>query len=182
MNLFAASPQWIVWVLVALLAAATIQDAVQLRIANLISGSVLLLAIVAMVASGPRISLWQNAAVFAVVLTIGALLFARNLLGGGDVKLFAAVALWVDLATALRLIAAILIAGGLVAFAIIVLRTFVPRSIASRVRTLQPKAGIPFGIAITAGTLLVLAMPAPREPQVPYVPINVPVKAPPRAG
>ena len=181
MNLFATSPQWIVWVLVGLLVAATIQDAVQLRISNLICGSVLLLAIVAMIASGPRISLWQNVVVFAVVLTVGALLFARNLLGGGDVKLFATVALWVDLATAVRLVAAILIAGGLVAFAIIILRTIVPSSIASRVRTLQPKAGIPFGIAITAGTLLVLAMPPPRPREVPYVPIKIPAKAPAQA-
>lgn len=182
MNLFATSPQWIVWVLVALLAAATIQDAVQLRISNLISGSVLLLAIVAMVASGPRISIWQNVVVFGVVLAIGALLFARSLLGGGDVKLFATVALWVDFTTALRLVAAVLIAGGLVALAIILLRTVVPKSIASRIRTLQPKAGIPYGIAITAGTLLVLAMPAPRPREVPYVPIDVPAKAPARAG
>lgn len=182
MNLFVTSPQWIVWLLVALLAAATIQDAIQLRISNLISGSVLVLAIIAMVASGPRIGLWQNILVFAIVLMIGAFLFARNVLGGGDVKLFATVALWVDLATALRLVASILIAGGLLAFAIIMLRLVAPRALARRVKTLQPKAGIPYGIAITAGTLLVLAMPAPRPKEVPYVPIKALAKIPPRAN
>lgn len=181
-NLFVTSPAWLVWVLVALLAAATIQDAVQMRISNLISGAVLGLAIVAVVLSGPRISLWQNVLVFAIVLAIGAILFARKVLGGGDVKLFAAVALWVDLATALRLIPAILIAGGLEALLILSLRTVAPESVAKRVRTLQRRAGIPYGIAIAAGTLLVLMIPPPQTREVPYVPIKVPAKAPARAG
>jgi prepilin peptidase CpaA len=182
MNLFATSPQWIVWLLVVLLAAATIQDAIQLRISNIICGSVLVLAIVAMVASGLRVGLWQNCVVFAVVLTIGAALFAREVLGGGDVKLFAAVGLWVDVSTALRLVIAIVIAGGLLALTIIALRTVAPKSLAGRVKTLQPKAGIPYGIAIAAGTLLVLAMPAPGVKEVPYVPIKVPAKVPAQAG
>jgi prepilin peptidase CpaA len=181
-NLLATSPQWIVWLLVVLLAATTVQDAIQLRISNIICGSVLVLAIAAMVASGPRIGLWQNFAVFAVVLTVGVVLFARQVLGGGDVKLFAAVGLWVDIPAALRLIIAIVVAGGLLALAIVMLRTVAPKAVAGRVKTLQPKAGIPYGIAIAAGTLLVLAMPAPREKEVPFVPINVPAKAPAQAG
>jgi prepilin peptidase CpaA len=182
MNLFVTSPQWIVWVLIALLAAATIQDTVQLKISNLICGSVLLLAIVAIALSGFSISLWQNAVVFAVVFAIGAFFFSRDVLGGGDVKLFAAVALWVDLSTALRLVLTILLAGGLVAILIIVLRLIAPQWLTSRVKTLQPKAGIPYGIAIAAGTLLIVSLSAPPEKEVPYVPINVPAKAPARAG
>lgn len=180
MNLFATSPEWIVWVLVALLVAAMVQDAVQLRISNVISGSVLVLAIVAMAASGFRIGLWQNALVFAVVLTIGAFLFERGILGGGDVKLFAAVGLWVDLASALRLLGCVAIAGGLLALLIIFLRTIAPKRLASHVKTLQPRAGIPYGIAIAAGTLLVLSLWSQPPRQVPYVPI--PAKAPASAG
>jgi prepilin peptidase CpaA len=176
MNLFATSPEWIVWLLVSLLAAATIQDAVQLRISNIISGSVLILAMVAMVMSGFQASVWQNAVIFAVVLTIGTLLFSRNILGGGDVKLFAAVALWVDFASALQLIASILIAGGILAIIIITLRLLAPKKLTSRVKTLQPRAGIPYGIAIAAGTLLVLALPGPSETQVPYAPIHLPIQ------
>lgn len=160
MNLFATSPEWIVWLLVALLGLATIQDAVQLKISNIICGSVLVLAIIAMIVSGPRIELWQNAVVFAVVLAIGVFLFARDVLGGGDVKLFAAVALWVDFESALRLVASILIAGGILAVVIILLRLVAPKPIVGRVKTLQPRAGIPYGIAIAAGTLLVLSLPA----------------------
>jgi prepilin peptidase CpaA len=182
MNLFATSPDWIVWILIALLAAATIQDTVQLKISNVISGAVLVLAIVAMALAGFSLGLWQNALVFAVVFAIGAFLFARDVLGGGDVKLFAAVALWVDLATALRLVLTIVLVGGLVAILIIVLRLISPKWLTSRVRTLQPKAGIPYGIAIAAGTLLIVSLSGPPEKEVPYVPINVPAKAPARAG
>lgn len=182
MNLLATSPEWILWALVALLAAATIQDAIQLKISNIICGSVLVLAVVAMAVSGFQASLWQNAVIFAVVLAIGMFLFERHVLGGGDVKLFAAVGLWVDFGSALRLVASILIAGGILAVIIILLRMVAPKSIASRVKTLQPKAGIPYGIAIAAGTLLVLAVPGPREPEIPQVPMNVATKAPAQSG
>lgn len=181
MNLFLTSPDWIVWMLVALLAAATVQDAVQLKISNYICGGVLILAIVAMAVSGFRVSLWQNAVVFAAILAVGAFLFDRAVLGGGDVKLFAAVGLWVNLSAAIWLVVSIAIAGGLLALIMIFLRSYVPQALAKRVRTLQPKAGIPYGIAITAGTLLMLA-PGPQEKSVPYVPVNVPAKAPARAG
>lgn len=180
MNLFATSPEWIVWLLVALLVAAMVQDAVQLKISNIISGSVLVLALVAMAASGFRIGLWQNALVFAVLLTIGAFLFERNVLGGGDVKLFAAVGLWVDLPTAARLLGCVAIAGGLLALLIIFLRTIAPKRLVPYVRTLQPRAGIPYGIAIAAGTLLVLSLWSQPPRQVPYIPI--PAKAPASAG
>ena len=182
MNLFVTSPQWIVWVLIALLAAATVQDTVQLKISNLICGSVLALAIVAMALSGFSVSLWQNALVLAIVFAIGAFLFSRDVLGGGDVKLFAAVALWVDLPTALRLILTILLAGGLVAILIIMLGLVSPQWLTSRVRTLQPKAGIPYGIAIAAGTLLIVSLSAPPVKEAPYVPINAPAKAPAGTG
>ena len=182
MNLFVTSPEWIVWLLVALLAAATIQDAVQLKISNYICGAVLILAVVAMVASGFSISLWQNILVFALVLGAGMFLFERGVLGGGDVKLFAAVGLWVDLWTALRLVGSIFIAGGILALLIIFLRTVAPKPVAARVRTLQPRAGIPYGIAIAAGTLLVVAVPSQRAKEVPYVPINIPAKTPAHAG
>ena len=63
----------------------------------------------------------------------------------------------------------------------IFLRTFVPKGLARRVKTLQPKAGIPYGIAITAGTLMML-VPGPGEKSAPYVPISAPAKAPAQSG
>ena len=97
MNLLSTSPMWLLWVLMALLAAAAIQDTIQLKIANLTTGLVLGLAVVAMLVVGPKLVLWQNLVVFLIVLAIGTALFSRGMLGGGDVKLFAAVVLWTDL-------------------------------------------------------------------------------------
>ena len=112
MNLFSAAPDWAIWLLIALLAAAALQDTIQLRISNYITIAVFVLGIVAMGVTGFRTELWQNAALFALVLTVGAILFSRNILGGGDVKLFAAVALWTNFGASLGLIALIFVCGG----------------------------------------------------------------------
>ena len=156
MNLFASAPGWLLWLLVLLLACATVQDAVQMRISNLITGLVAVLAIAAMAFAGFPIGLWQNAAAFAVVLVLGTILFSRGAFGGGDVKLFAAVALWAGGLTAAWLVAAILIAGGLLAILILALRTAAPEHWSTHVKVLRRKAGIPYGIAIAAGTLCVI--------------------------
>ena len=158
MNLLATAPTWAVWVLVLLLLAATIQDAVELKISNLISAAVLVLAIVVAVIEGPRIGAWRNLAGFAVVLAIGAVMFARGMFGGGDVKLFAAITLWTAGLSILRLVAAIFLCGGLLAILILAARVAVPESWRGHVRVLQRRAGIPYGIAITAGTLITIAL------------------------
>jgi len=143
--------------LIALLAAATVQDAVQLRISNLITAAVVLLGIAAMGLSGFQPIVWQNSLAFAAVLLAGAILFSQGMLGGGDVKLLAAVALWVDARAAPMLVLAILICGGLLAVLILFLRVALPERLSGRVATLRPKAGIPYGIAISVGTLMALA-------------------------
>ena len=158
MNLFALSPDWVVWILAPLLAAAAIQDTIQLKISNFITGLVLLLAVVAMFVTGLQVSLWQNFAVFLVLLVIGTMLFARSILGGGDVKLLAALGLWANGATSLRLLAAVFLAGGVLALVILVLRMVTSERLTARVKTLQRGAGIPYGIAIAIGTMAVLFM------------------------
>lgn len=157
MNLISDSPQWLIGLLALLLAVAAIEDAVRLRISNVLSGAVLLLAIVGMAFVGFETSVWQNVAVFAFVLVIGTFLFATAKFGGGDVKLFAATALWVDFEGALSLFAAILIAGGLVAILVIIARVAAPAHWGERVVVLRKGGGIPYGIAIAIGTLFVIA-------------------------
>ena len=157
MNLLTMSPTWLLWLLMALLAAAAIQDTIQLKIANTITGLVLGLAVVAMFLVGPKIDLWQNLVIFLVILAIGTGLFSRGMLGGGDVKLFAAVVLWTDLMGSFRLLFAICLAGGVLALVILFLRIVVPAGAVGRVKTLQKGGGIPYGIAIAAGTLAIIA-------------------------
>ncbi len=156
MNLLADSPHWLIWGLALLLIAAAVEDAVRLRISNLISAAIVVLAIVAAAVVGFEASLWQNFVLFAAMLVIGTLLFATGKFGGGDVKLFAATALWVDFEGALRFLAAVLIAGGVVTILTILGRVVAPQHWGERVVVLRKRGGIPYGVAIALGTLFVI--------------------------
>ncbi|WP_300973430.1 prepilin peptidase [Sphingomonas sp. LHG3406-1] len=155
MNLPTLVPEWLFWTLIALLVLSALQDAVMLKISNYLSAAVLLLGIVAAVIAGPTLNLWENGVAFILSLAIGTFLFGRGILGGGDVKLFAATVLWFDLGGALRLVVWTALAGGVLAVLIIAMRVMPwPEAIRSRIKVLQPKSGIPYGIAIAAGAII----------------------------
>jgi prepilin peptidase CpaA len=93
----------------------------------------------------PSIDVLVAFAVFAA----GALAFHLNLLGGGDVKLMAAGALWTGAAVADEFLIMTLLAGGVLALCYIV------RGHLSRLRTGEPSAPtLPYGIAIAVGGIL----------------------------
>jgi prepilin peptidase CpaA len=148
MNLLATAPYWALAVLVVALLAAAIEDAARLRISNLTCLVVLAAAIAAAVAAGPSSSIWQNVAVFAMILALGTGAFAAGMLGGGDVKLLAAVGLWVDLRTAVWLVGLVFISGGLVALAYLMSRPFR--------RSRSKDRRVPYGIAIAVGAIAVI--------------------------
>lgn len=155
MNLPTLVPDWLFWALITLLVLAALQDAVMLKISNYICAAVLLLALVGAAIAGPQVSLWENGLVFVIALVIGTFLFGRGILGGGDVKLFAATVLWFELGASVRFLMWTAIAGGVLAVLIIVGRAVPwPEGLRARVRVLQPKAGIPYGIAIAAGAII----------------------------
>lgn len=159
MNLPLLAPEWAFWALILLLALAALQDAVMLKISNYLVLAVLLLGIVSAIIAGPRLDLWENGLVFAIALVIGTFLFGRGILGGGDVKLFAATVLWFDLGGALRFLVSTAIAGGVLAILILIARLVPwPEGLRRRVKVIQPKAGIPYGIAIAAGAILTSMM------------------------
>ena len=158
MNLLATAPIWLAWCLAALLVAAAIEDAVRMRISNILCLAAFVGAIVAMIAGGLEVALWQNLLLFAALLGAGTLLFGKGKMGGGDVKLLAAVGLWCSLKTALTLLPAVFITGGLLALMIIAARTIAPKGAGGRIIVLKPGSGIPYGIAIAAGALITLAL------------------------
>ena len=159
MNLVAEAPQWLALVFVLLLATAAVEDAMRMRISNVTVLLVIAAAVVAAVIAGPQINLWQNVAVFAFLLAVGTPLFAAGKLGGGDVKLLAAVGLWFTIKSAFAMLLAVMLAGGLLAGVIIVLRAFTwSEKARARATILRPKSGIPYGVAIAAGTLFVTAL------------------------
>lgn len=157
MNLVALAPLWLVSALFITLAAAALEDGWRLRISNLIPLAILALAIVACALAGPHIALWQNFALFVALLVVGTFLFSANLLGGGDVKLLASSGLWFNLSEGWRMLVIVAIAGGLLAMLILALRTLVPDR-AYRWLPLRRKSGIPYGVAIAAGTAAAIGL------------------------
>ena len=158
MNLIESAPHWLAWLLASLLVAAAVEDAVRLKISNLTCLGVFAGAIVAMVMGGFDIALWQNALVFTILLAGGTLLFSSGKMGGGDVKLLAALGLWCDITGALNLLLGVFLSGGLLAILIIGARMVAPAGNSSRVVVMRRGSGIPYGIAIAAGGLIALAL------------------------
>ena len=156
MNLLRDAPLWALLLLIALLVAAAAQDVAQRRISNWLCLGVIIAAAAAAVALGPTVALWQNGVVFAVMLALGVPLFAAGWLGGGDVKLFAALGLWVNFAAALPLLASILIAGGVLALLSLMIKGG---------KAARKSKGLPYGVAIAVGTAVVLAMPLLFSPK-----------------
>jgi prepilin peptidase CpaA len=150
MNLLRDAPPWALILLAVLLLAAAGQDVAQRKISNFLCLGVILLAAAAAIAIGPTLALWQNALMFVLLLALGLPLFATGWLGGGDVKLFAALGLWTDLAVAVPLVSCILIAGGVIALLSIVLRG---------AKAVRHSKGVPYGVAIAAGAAVLLLQP-----------------------
>lgn len=159
MNLAAEAPQWLALIVAVLLLAAAAEDAVRLRISNIVVLLVLIGAIVAAVVVGPDLTLWKNLVIFLALLGIGTPMFAAGKLGGGDVKLLAAVGLWFNFTGALWMIVAVALAGGVLALLVLILRSFGwSEEIRRRVVLLRPGGGIPYGVAIAAGALIAMAL------------------------
>jgi prepilin peptidase CpaA len=158
-NLAAEAPLWLALVFALLLLIAAAEDAMRLRISNVTVLLVIFAASAAAVIAGVQLGLWQNLVVFVVLLVAGTPLFAAGKLGGGDVKLLAAVGLWFSIKSAATMLIAVLLAGGVLALVVLVLRA-IRWSDAARERAviLRPKGGIPYGVAIAAGALIAMAL------------------------
>ncbi|HAH09268.1 MAG TPA: peptidase [Alphaproteobacteria bacterium] len=102
---------------------------------------------------------WHLATGFAALLA-GILVFSAGLAGGGDAKLFAAGALYMGTATIGAFVMAVALAGGALVMAMLLLRRLpLPVSVVTLpwvARLYQKGMGVPYGVAIAAGALLVL--------------------------
>jgi prepilin peptidase CpaA len=140
----------------AVLALAAMQDAWELRISNAFPVALVALYATWVAVAGFETDIWQNAAVFVFALSAGLFLFAKRWLGGGDVKLFAAAALWFDFHAAPYLLMSIVIAGAVLGATFIVARRLVPAGVQERTGwvTLRKKGPIPYGLAIAVGAIV----------------------------
>ena len=95
--------------------------------------------------------LWPNAAVqiaiAAAVFGLFAMAFFAGLMGGGDVKLAAALALWFSPLTTLNFLVLMSIAGGVLTLLVVAVH---------RLRKKEGRPEIPYGVAIAFGGLAIL--------------------------
>ena len=97
---------------------------------------------------------WGGAAAALAVFAVGAGLFAFNILGGGDVKLASAVALWAGPALIAEFLLAMALTGGVLVF----IGRMRPALLFSVAYVFNPQTGgrlasVPYAIAIAAGGL-----------------------------
>ena len=96
---------------------------------------------------------WQVGVALIALAALTAL-FATGLMGGGDVKLLVALALWIQPLWFLRLLMVMALAGGVLTLAM-ALWHFAPHRKALRSAS---KLQVPYGVAISAAGLWVLAV------------------------
>lgn len=157
------------------LIAAAFQDMARLRISNIFPVLVVGLYAVWVFAAGWENDIWRNATVFIAVFAVGCVLFGLGWMGGGDVKLMAASALWFDWAGAVSWVVYVTIGGGLLALVIVAGRRMVPGSVreSSSVAIFARKGPIPYGVAIALGTVMALHMAGPNPSGRAYLPVFV---------
>ncbi|MFZ3233981.1 MAG: A24 family peptidase [Stellaceae bacterium] len=153
---------------VALMIAAVVIDFRRLVIPNgLVAGLCILWLLHVGSARGvsPVASL-ETVAAAAAALAAGAVLFSRGLIGGGDVKLFAAASLWTGAAALPQLLLLTALLGGALALLFLsplgLWLTAAQRIEASRAGAGSMLAGhapIPYGVAIAAAALIVTISP-----------------------
>jgi prepilin peptidase CpaA len=134
------------WFLIGLLAAALVAAAVgdwrSRTIPNWLNAAIALLAIPYWFAAGldPWPAMAFQVALAAGVLLLFSIAFSFGAMGGGDVKMLAALALWLPIGALLKLLVVMSIAGGVLTLAMVV-----PAKLAKRSE--QPE--IPYGLAIS---------------------------------
>jgi len=108
---------------------------------------------------------WQGGLVgMGIVFAVGYAVFAMNWMGGGDIKLLSALALWVGLAHLLEFVFLVALLGGVYALLVWgVRKVLVAPKIAIKLghkklpRLLQEGEPIAYGVAIALGFLLMMA-------------------------
>lgn len=135
-----------------ILVSAGIEDARKREIANWKNAAIALLAVPWWVAAG--LSLWPEIAiqigVALAVFALFALAFHFGMMGGGDVKMIGALALWFPFQPLVTMLVIMSLAGGAITLLMLVDKWL-------RRRSEQPE--VPYGIAIAIAALLTLREP-----------------------
>lgn len=138
--------------LAALLITAIVTDVRSFTIPNWLTAGVALCALPWWWAQGwaPWPDIAIQVAMAALVLVLFAALFAMGAMGGGDVKLLAALALWLPPLPLIRMLVLMAVAGGVLTLGLVLLH---------RIRRRRGRPEIPYGVAIGTAALWVIGEP-----------------------
>jgi prepilin peptidase CpaA len=157
--------QIILIVFILLMLTAAVSDLRFYRLPNWLVAAVASLFIIAAVVTGMpvNLALWHGLA-GTLILLVGFGLFSAGIIGGGDAKLLAAVALWIGWTKLATFIVYTALAGGALAIVMLIwefLRLHVEltagnpnSSLIKRITALKPD--LPYGVAIAAGACATL--------------------------
>ena len=136
-------------ILMALLVTAAATDIRSRIIPNALTLAIALLAVPWWLAMGlDTVAMaWQAGIAFAVLAAFAGC-FALGMMGGGDVKLLAALALWLPLGPLMRMLVLMSLAGGVLTLALWA---------AHRLRRRTDALEVPYGVAIVAASLMIVA-------------------------
>ncbi len=150
----------VLFVVPALLAISAGWDLASYTIPNFLPAALLAVFILfSLVAGVPPSGIGLHALAGLVGLAMGFALFAFGLIGGGDAKLFAVIVLWLGFGDLLDYALMTSVFGGALAIVLIGLRSVpMPAALIGHAwltRLHDPRLGIPYGVALAAGALVV---------------------------
>lgn len=158
MSLADAAGSLAIVTMAALALAAAVTDLRARRVPNVIPLAIAALYPALVLAPGSTVDWTGGLATGAIALLVGYLLFALRLCGGGDAKLFAALAIWAGPALILPFALWTAVAGGAIALVMWVQQKLTRAPSLAAARFAQVEAGfhrlaMPYALAIAAGAL-----------------------------
>lgn len=138
----------------AVLLAAAVQDVRRRRISNLFPITLVVLFACLALWRGETETLFLHLFSFTGLFLLGAALFSRGIIGGGDVKLMAAAALWFEVTRLPALLLAVTLCGGAMALLMVARQLFLPARAGAAGRYHRRKS-VPYGLAIAAGAIII---------------------------
>jgi prepilin peptidase CpaA len=132
-------------------------DATQRRLPNWLSALGLLAGLAVSFATGGLDAVGSHGLHALVALLGGMALFALGVIGGGDAKFYAGLAAWFPLSLGLNLFVAVAMAGAGLLLIWAAIRKL--RGQAVFTRNAGPNDGLPYGVAVSAGAMLVAVVP-----------------------
>jgi prepilin peptidase CpaA len=160
----------VAYVSMALLAIIAYSDIKTFRIPNLLVGAIAALGVIRLVLLGDPLAAIYAVGAAVLVLTIGLVLFARRIVGGGDVKLLTATILLIRYRDLFEFFTLMTIFGALLSFAALI-HNFRPLVFGPRLAAPAGRLIVPYGVAIAAsGIVTLLLQPLLLRYTFPFVP------------